>query len=646
VKEPNPPEPGAAGPLPPEDVRAIAEHAPVGVFRTDAGGRWVYANPACLAIFGLTAEQAMGSGWRQAVHPDDLASVLQRCQQDEGAGGFHLEHRVRHADGSVRTVVARKWPVAGAAGGFVGSVTDISAAAQVQQQLRSTLQLLDRTGQIAGVGGWDIDLRTREVRWSTQTYRIYERPFEWRPGIEDGMHYYAPEAQPVIAALVERAIQDGEPFDVELPFITATGRRLRVRAVGDVERQDGEPVRLFGALQDVTAQHESAAALRASREHLRELYEETPALMASVDSEGRLLSASRLLLERLGLEREAVVGGPATALLPGTAAERDAALEAVRARVRAEGRVRGWPLRLVHRDGSLVHTLMSAVVERDRDGPGGRLLAVLEDISESIQRQAELARERALREELEQQAEALAQLADERREMLDVLAHEVRQPLNNASAALQSAAALPGTQRDDLALQRLARAQGVIGHVVAQIDNTLAAAALLVGRHTMARVDTDIDTLLQLVLADFPPAERQRIHVERLTPTRTASMDLSLMRLALRNLLANALRHATGTATVVLRIADSDEPLALLIDVVDQGPGVPEALRGRLFERGVRGSRSRGQGLGLYIARRALQLHGGTAELVNGAPGETVFRLVLAQDADSGPYSTSGALNT
>lgn len=646
MKDPAPPEPGAAGPLHPEHVRAIAEHAPVGVFRSDAENRWVYANPACLAIFGLTAEQALGLGWQQAVHPDDLEAVLQRCLQDPRAEAFHFEHRVRHADGSVRTVVARKWPVQSPEVGFVGSVTDISAAVQLQQQLRSTLQLLDRTGQIAGVGGWDIDLRTREVRWSTQTYRIYERPPDWRPGIEDGMHYYAPEAQPVIAALVERAIRDGEPFDVELPFVTATGRPLRVRAVGDVEREGGEPVRLFGALQDVTAQHEAATALRASREHLRELYDETPALMASVDSQGRLLSASRLLLERLGLERDAVVGAPATALLPGTPAEREAALDAVRARVRAEGRVRGWPLRLVHRDGSLVHTLMSAVVERDRDGPGGRLLAVLEDISESIQRQAELARERTLRAELEQQAQALAALADERREMLDVLAHEVRQPLNNASAALQSAAALPGTQRDDLALQRLARAQGVIGHVVAQIDNTLAAASLLVGRHALARADTDIDTLLQLVLADFQPAERQRIQVQRLTPTRTASMDLSLMRLALRNLLANALRHAGGADAVVVRIADCDEPLALLIDVVDQGPGVPEALRGRLFERGVRGSGSRGQGLGLYIARRALQLHGGTAELVAGAPGETVFRLVLAQDTDSGPYSTSGALNT
>lgn len=644
MKDSPPPDAGRAGPLPPDDIRSLADEAPVGVFRTDTEGRCLYTNRSWQAIYGLTFDESLGDGWTRGLHPEDREAVARQWLDDAlKARPFDRVFRVCRGDGVVRHVRSRAWAVPG---GFVGTVEDVTEVEQQARQLRSTLQLLDRTGQIAGVGGWDIDLRTREVRWSTQTYRIYERPLDWRPGIEDGMHYYAPEAQPVIAALVERAIRDGEPFDVELPFVTATGRHLRVRAVGDVEREGGEPVRLFGALQDVTAQHAAAAALRASREHLRELYEETPALMASVDSQGRVLSASRMLLERLGMEREAVVGGPATALLPGTPAEQQATLASVRERVHAEGRLRGWPLRLVHRDGSIVHTLLSAVVERDGDGAEGRLLAVLEDISESILRQAELARERALREELEQQARALAELADERREMLDVLAHEVRQPLNNASAALQSAVALPGTQRDDLALHRLGRAQGVIGHVVAQIDNTLAAAALLVGRHAMARADTDIDTLLQLVLADFPPAERQRIRVERLTATRTASMDLSLMRLALRNLLANALRHAGAADAVTLRIADSDEPLALLIDVVDQGPGVPEALRARLFERGVRGSGSRGQGLGLYIARRALQLHGGTAELVAGAPGETVFRLVLAQGGDAGPYSTSGALNT
>jgi PAS domain S-box-containing protein len=622
---------GAADPGPHAGTQVLAEHAPVGVFQTDADGNWIYANPACLEIFGLAADEALGQGWLRGVHPDDRDHVVRQCLEQAPAGGFRLEHRVLRPDGSVRSVVARKWRLSGDRPGHAGSVTDISASVELQAQLRSTLQLLDRTGQIAGVGGWDIDLRTRAVRWSTQTYRIYQRPLDWQPAIEDGMHYYAPEAQPVIAERVDRAITHGEPFDVELPFITATGLHLRVRAVGDVEREGDQPVRLFGALQDVTAQHEAASALRASQERLRQLYDETPALMASVSPQGVVLSASNLLLERLGLAREAVVGAPAVALLPGTEAEREAQLTRVRQRLRAEGPLRAVPLRLQHRDGSIVHTLMSAVADREPDGRGVRMLAVLEDISESIRRQAELARERALREEVERQAQELARLADERREMLDVIAHEVRRPLNQASAALQSAAVPSDPVHDADALQRLARAQRVIGDVVAQIDNTLAAAAFLVGNRPLERSDTDIDTLLQLVVADFAATERSRIELERHTATRTASMDLSLMRLALRNLLANALRHAPAGTPVTVRVADSDEPLALLLDVVDRGPGVPVWLRERLFERGVRGPGSHGQGLGLYIAQRALQLHGGSAELLPVGRGETAFRLVVPQ---------------
>jgi PAS domain S-box-containing protein len=603
--------------------------SPFGVFRTDEHGYCTYTNAAWQDIYGLTLAESLGDGWTRGLHPDDREFVARQWLADaENGRPFDLVFRVLRKDGIGRHVRARAWSVPG---GTIGTVEDVTEAEARSQQLRSTAQLLDRTGQIAGVGAWDIDLRTREVRWSTQTYRIYERTPDWRPSIEDGMTYYAPEARPVIAALVERAIQEGQPFDAELPFITATGRHLRVRAVGDVERDGDEPIRLFGAFQDVTAQRNATDELHASRERLRQLYDDTPALMASVGPQGQVLSISRLMLARLGLVREAVVGAPAAVLLHGQPAERRETLSRVRQRLRAQGGIEGMPVSLAHRDGAVVHTLMSGVVERDAEGRSVRLLAVFEDISETVQSQAELTRERALREMVERQASELSRLADERREMLDVLAHEVRQPLNNALAALQSAAALGGSQRGDDAMLRLARAHGVIGDIVAQIDNTLAAAALLVGTHALQRTDTDIDMLLQLVVADFAPADRSRFVIERQTPTRTASMDLSLMRLALRNLMANALRHAPAGSPVTLRVADSDEPLALLLEVEDLGPGVADAVRAKLFERGVRGPASRGQGLGLHIAQRALQLHAGTAELVRSGPGLTVFRLVLVQ---------------
>lgn len=275
----------------------------------------------------------------------------------------------------------------------------------------------------------------------------------------------------------------------------------------------------------------------------------------------------------------------------------------------------------------------------DADGQAVRLFGAVQDITELRQREAELHQEQTLRRRIEQQVKELDRLLKERSEMLDVLAHEVRQPLNNASAALQSAKASLTGLKDLAATQRVDRAQKVMNQVMANIDNTLAVAALLAQSAPVTRQDTDVDTLIGVVVADMPADERHRIQIQRLTSTRTASMDMSLMRLALRNLLANALKFSPPDEMVSIRISDSDAPLALIIDVVDKGPGVAPEVLPQLFERGVhaRQQTQPGHGLGLYIVRRVMELHGAKVSLVepggsdrNEAPG-TTMRLTIIQ---------------
>jgi signal transduction histidine kinase len=111
-------------------------------------------------------------------------------------------------------------------------------------------------------------------------------------------------------------------------------------------------------------------------------------------------------------------------------------------------------------------------------------------------------------------------------------------------------------------------------------------------------------------------------------------MDSGLMRLALRNLLANALRAAPSGTPVVLRVRDREEPPELVFSVSDLGPGIPGDLLPQLFERGVRGPAAPGRvshGLGLYIVRRVMELHGGRAEVESTSESGTTMRLVLPQ---------------
>ncbi|MBL8305159.1 MAG: sensor histidine kinase [Rubrivivax sp.] len=281
-----------------------------------------------------------------------------------------------------------------------------------------------------------------------------------------------------------------------------------------------------------------------------------------------------------------------------------------------------------------LHAVVQAHARRGGTARPDTAITEVATLSEALGR-AEASAERAAGELSHAREEVLAQLR-ERSEMLDVLAHEVRQPLNNAGSALQAAAAVFERGADGAASAPLRRAATVLGEVQASIDNTLAAAALLVGQ-TVAREDADIDALLAVSLGDLPPGDAARVRIERDTATRTASMDASLMRLALRNLLSNALKFSAPPAMVTVRIADSDEPLALLIDVVDAGPGIDAERLAHLFQRSDRrplGASGRRQGLGLYIVRRVMEVQGGSVELLRNGPSGVTMRLVVDQAAD------------
>ncbi|RZJ06788.1 MAG: PAS domain S-box protein, partial [Rubrivivax sp.] len=614
--------------------RVLAETVPQGIFRTDAVGRSVYLNPVCQQLYGVSARQATGDGWTSVLAPEDAEAVTaqwRRCI--ERREPFEMRYRVRQAGGAWRQVWVRARPLLtpqGDLSGYVGIAEDVTDKLSTERELRESKALLDRTNRVAGVGGWSVDLLTREVMWSDQICRIHDLEPGYRPTMEEAVAFFRPEVRHVIEAAVQRGISDGEPWSLELPLVTATGREIWVLAQGQVDWQDGVPVRLVGAFQDVTEHHRAAVELEHSRQRLRALYESTPALMHSVDAAGRVLSVSDRWLEWLGYRREQVVGRMLDDFLTPESSRQ--VREVYRPAMWRDGHVDDSPLQLICADGRLRDVLVSAVAEFDSGGHPLRALALVDDITEDLKRRAELAHEQRVRRQTERHVQELDQLLRERSEMLDVLAHEVRQPLNNASAALQGAAASLAGRGEREAQERLMRAQSVLGQVLAGVDNTLAAASLLAGVGGLARLDTDIDTLIAVTIADLPRGQRDRVVVHRHTATSMALMDMSLMRLALRNLLSNALKYTPGISPVTLHVMDFDEPAALQFDVADGGPGIPRELLPRLFTRGARGGgHESAHGLGLYIARRVMNLHGGSAELVRTGPLGTVMRLTLPQ---------------
>ena len=93
---------------------------------------------------------------------------------------------------------------------------DITERKQAEEALEKSRNLLAESQRIGNVGGWEFNIDTKEVIWTEEVFRIHEVEQPYRLNIEQGINFYTPESRPVIEQAVQRAIEYGEPFDVEM----------------------------------------------------------------------------------------------------------------------------------------------------------------------------------------------------------------------------------------------------------------------------------------------------------------------------------------------------------------------------------------------------------------------------------------------
>ena len=140
-------------------------------------------------------------------------------------------------------------------------------ATLAEQASRSTAAILQRTGAMARVGGWEMELATGRITWSDEVYRIHELPVGVAVSLDQAIGFYPPGAREQIERIVQTAIEQGQGWDVELPLVTAQGKSIWVRAQGECVREQGRVTRLCGAFQDITGRKTAEEQLRVSATH-------------------------------------------------------------------------------------------------------------------------------------------------------------------------------------------------------------------------------------------------------------------------------------------------------------------------------------------------------------------------------------------
>jgi len=219
-------------------------------------------------------EPTTANTWAELCHPGDL-KMMRSLLHSHVAGQLPLyecEARMRHSNGDwvwVHTVGRVMTHTAqGEPEWMFGTHVDITPRKLQEERLRKSEELLNATGALARVGGWVVEIPSGQISWSEQTCLIHGVEPGYQPRLDEAIEFYAPEARPTIEAAVARAMKDGQGWDLELPFVQRGGQRIWVRAVGHAEFEDGIPVRLLGAFQDVTESVQAKHALERAHERL------------------------------------------------------------------------------------------------------------------------------------------------------------------------------------------------------------------------------------------------------------------------------------------------------------------------------------------------------------------------------------------
>lgn len=222
--------------------------------------------------------------------------------------------------------------------------------------------------------------------------------------------------------------------------------------------------------------------------------------------------------------------------------------------------------------------------------------------------------------------------------------HELRTPIaiirGEADVTLRRDTRSEGEYREAL---QVIRDESI--HLTKIVDDLFLLARVDAGRSTVARRSVTFDELvLDAIRSMRSLAESRHVTVTAEAPEAALIIagDEALLRRLLLNLLDNALKHAPANSTVFVQLASDAHDVRLTVR--DEGPGVPDSLRTRLFQRFVHGddspeSRARsGAGLGLAIAEAIAHAHGGRIRLLDATNGAT-FEVRLPLPASGDPAS-------
>lgn len=652
----------------------LAQVSPVGIFRTDSHGDCVYVNERWCEIAGISADTALGQGWARAIHPEDRDQVFAEWYRSAAENRpFEMEYRFQRPDGVLTWVMGqalREPTSTDRAGGYVGTITDITDRKRMEEALRTSQDNLSRAQELAHIGSWHLDIARNVLTCSDEAYRIFGLPCGMRLTYERFLELVHPDDRQALDDAWRAALASGRA-GLEYRILVAAETKW-VSGIAEIERDgDGTPLRGVGTIQDITQHKAVDDALRAhtqqldalrivSAEIIRELH--LPALLDLIVQkslelvggtggtiylwdESRQLLAPHVWIGHTGAwarDGQVRIGEG----LAGLVAER------------REGMIvndyRNWPRArpFILQQTNVKAAIAEPLICRGRllgviviDDQGGRRRFSEQDrnLLRLLAVQAAVGVQNAqLYAQVQRDAEELERKVEERTRELHAayadmeafaysVSHDLRTPLISIDGFSHLLCTKYQAVLDTQGKDYLQRVRVATHRMLDRIDALLALAK--VSHQSLSMEPVDLSDLARTVAYELRQREPDRAVEIRIQDDLVVRGDQQLLRALMENLLGNAWKFTTRRSPARIDVGccagETDESVYF---VRDNGAGFDMAYADKLFrvfERFHAADDFPGTGIGLATVKRIVERHRGRVWAEGVVDGGAAFYFTL-----------------
>lgn len=360
----------------------------------DRDYRYLLANCAFLRHRGQERHEVVGHFVWEVLEPDLFHGTV-KPKLDECFAGhvvtFEMERNYPRV--GVRKLLISYFPIEGPAGvdRVACVLQDVTSRKQAEEALKQSQNQMAEAQHLAHVGSWTLDITSNVLTWSDELYEIFgESPATFTPTYEAFLERVHPDEREATAKAIARCLQDQRPFSYRLRIMRPDKEIRTIDShVSIVSAEEGKPIRMFGASQDITASIMAEEARSLAEQKYQDIFENAGEGIFQSTPDGRYLAANPALARMHGFD------SPEDLIRERTDISRDAYANPARREefkqlLEANGFVRGFEFELCRKDETRIWVSINARAVRDDQGAVKYYEGIALDITERKQSQEAL----------------------------------------------------------------------------------------------------------------------------------------------------------------------------------------------------------------------------------------------------------------